>query len=83
MSAPYLFEAHTMAFAALAILGHRSAHSFPMGPVIADPAGTPEGLENLMASKITEPKRAGRDVVYLHFHVVKPKGQKYWLGAGR
>jgi len=26
-----------MAFAALAILGHRSAHSFPIGPVIADP----------------------------------------------
>jgi hypothetical protein len=27
-----------MAFAALAILGQRSAHSLPMGPVIADPA---------------------------------------------
>ena len=27
-----------MALAALAILGHRSAHSFPIGPVIADPA---------------------------------------------
>lgn len=26
-----------MALAALAILGHRSAHSLPMGPVIADP----------------------------------------------
>lgn len=26
-----------MALAALAILGHKSAHSFPMGPVIADP----------------------------------------------
>lgn len=30
-----------MALAALAILGHRSAHSFPMGPVIADPAEEP------------------------------------------
>jgi len=27
-----------MAFAALAILGQRSAHSLPIGPVIADPA---------------------------------------------
>lgn len=26
-----------MALAALAILGQRSAHSFPIGPVIADP----------------------------------------------
>lgn len=26
-----------MALAALAILGHKSAHSFPMGPVIAEP----------------------------------------------
>ena len=30
----------TIALAALAILGHRSAHSFPMGPVIADPENT-------------------------------------------
>jgi hypothetical protein len=29
-----------MALAALAILGHRSAHSFPIGPVIADPTIT-------------------------------------------
>lgn len=29
-----------MAFAALAILGQRSAHSFPIGPVIADPKKT-------------------------------------------
>lgn len=29
---------HTIALAALAILGHKSAHSFPMGPVIAEPA---------------------------------------------
>lgn len=27
-----------MAFAALAILGHKSAHSFPIGPVIAEPS---------------------------------------------
>jgi hypothetical protein len=27
-----------MAFAALAILGQRSAHSLPIGPVMADPA---------------------------------------------
>ena len=26
-----------MALAALAILGHKSAHSFPMGPVMAEP----------------------------------------------
>ena len=29
---------HTMALATLAILGHRLAHSFPIGPVIAEPA---------------------------------------------
>lgn len=28
----------TMALAALAILGHKSAHSFPIGPVMAEPA---------------------------------------------
>lgn len=33
-----LYGSHTIALAALAILGHRSAHSFPMGPVIAEPA---------------------------------------------
>lgn len=27
-----------MALAALAILGHKSAHSFPIGPVIAEPS---------------------------------------------
>ena len=27
----------TIALAALAILGHKSAHSFPIGPVIAEP----------------------------------------------
>ena len=27
----------TIALAALAILGHKSAHSFPMGPVMAEP----------------------------------------------
>lgn len=30
-------RSQTIALAALAILGHKSAHSFPMGPVIADP----------------------------------------------
>lgn len=30
----------TMAFAALAILGHKSAHSFPIGPVMAEPEDT-------------------------------------------
>ena len=30
-------SSQTMAFAALAILGQRSAHSLPMGPVIAEP----------------------------------------------
>eukprot|EP00249_Psilotum_nudum_P034363 c53325_g1_i1 orf=71-685(-) len=34
----------TIAFAALAILGHRSAHSFPIGPVIADPFISPLGF---------------------------------------
>lgn len=33
-------QAQTIAFAALAILGQRSAHSFPMGPVIAEPDRT-------------------------------------------
>lgn len=31
-------KSYTIALAALAILGQRSAHSFPMGPVIAEPA---------------------------------------------
>ncbi|KAF3777880.1 Histone-lysine N-methyltransferase [Nymphaea thermarum] len=35
-----LTEVKTIAFAALAILGHKSAHSFPIGPVIADPGLT-------------------------------------------
>jgi hypothetical protein len=30
----------TMALAALAILGHKSAHSLPMGPVMADPTSS-------------------------------------------
>jgi len=30
-------DLQTMALAALAILGQRSAHSFPIGPVIAEP----------------------------------------------
>jgi len=29
-----------MALAALAILGHKSAHSLPMGPVMADPTSS-------------------------------------------
>lgn len=33
---------YTMAFAALAIRGHKSAHSFAIGPVIADPANPKE-----------------------------------------
>uniref|UniRef100_A0A2P2JGR9 60S ribosomal protein L23 n=1 Tax=Rhizophora mucronata TaxID=61149 RepID=A0A2P2JGR9_RHIMU len=33
-----------MALAALAILGHRSAHSFPIGPVIAEPFISPFGF---------------------------------------
>jgi len=37
-------SSQTMAFALLAILGHRSAHSFPTGPVIADPFISPLGL---------------------------------------
>lgn len=37
----------TMAFAALAILGHKSAHSFPIGPVIAEPEQNQEkGVRN-------------------------------------
>ena len=37
-----LDHSYTIALAALAILGQRSAHSFPMGPVIADPADKKE-----------------------------------------
>jgi hypothetical protein len=37
-------SSQTMAFALLAILGQRSAHSFPTGPVIADPFISPLGL---------------------------------------
>jgi len=33
-----------MALASLAILGHKSAHSFPMGPVMADPFISPLGF---------------------------------------
>lgn len=32
-----------MALAALAIRGHKSAHSFPIGPVIADPVKGEKG----------------------------------------
>jgi hypothetical protein len=35
----YCSQAQTMALAALAILGHKSAHSFPIGPVMAEPVG--------------------------------------------
>lgn len=34
------FPSQTIALAALAILGHKSAHSLPIGPVIAEPALT-------------------------------------------
>lgn len=37
-----------MALAALAILGHRSAHSFPMGPVIADPEKRKDRIKELI-----------------------------------
>jgi hypothetical protein len=37
-------RSQTMAFALLAILGQRSAHSFPTGPVIADPFISPLGF---------------------------------------
>jgi hypothetical protein len=42
-----LSRPHTIAFAALAILGHKSAHSFPMGPVIAEPAQDTENMTSL------------------------------------
>jgi hypothetical protein len=42
-----------MAFAALAILGHRSAHSLPIGPVIADPARIIENMTSYHASSTT------------------------------
>lgn len=35
-----------MEFAAEAIRGHRSAHSFATGPVIADPAYTQQGKQS-------------------------------------
>ncbi len=37
-------QTQTIALAALAILGHKSAHSFPIGPVIADPFISPLGF---------------------------------------
>lgn len=40
-----------MAFAALAILGHKSAHSFPIGPVIADPAVRTKDINNTIIGK--------------------------------
>lgn len=38
-----------MALAALAILGHKSAHSFPIGPVIAEP--TFRSVENKLKTE--------------------------------
>lgn len=40
-----------MAFAALAILGHKSAHSFPIGPVIADPVKSTQKTKETLTSK--------------------------------
>jgi len=37
-----------MALAALAILGQRSAHSFPIGPVIAEPRNTSDTQSNII-----------------------------------
>lgn len=50
---------HTIALAALAILGHKSAHSFPIGPVIAEPkkktnAVNDAQLKNLIKSIVKE-----------------------------
>lgn len=50
---------HTIALAALAILGHKSAHSFPIGPVIAEPkkqtnAVNEAQLKNLIKSTVKE-----------------------------
>jgi hypothetical protein len=39
-----------MAFAALAILGQRSAHSLPMGPVIAEPTKEPPAFVNVRST---------------------------------
>jgi hypothetical protein len=39
-----LKEKEQLALAALAILGQRSAHSFPIGPVIAEPFISPLGF---------------------------------------
>lgn len=43
-----------MAFAALAILGHKSAHSFPMGPVMADPELDKRQYQTLFITKSTK-----------------------------
>lgn len=42
-----------MAFAALAILGQRSAHSLPMGPVIAEP-GKEYTVSKLLPGRLRE-----------------------------
>ena len=52
--------------AALAILGHRSAHSFPIGPVIADPAITTTEKEKLVGSKISNPAKLKHQCEYIH-----------------
>jgi hypothetical protein len=47
-----------MALAALAILGHRSAHSFPIGPVIADPTITSNTILKTRNQKTQQQKNS-------------------------
>jgi hypothetical protein len=46
-----------MALAALAILGHRSAHSFPIGLVIADPANRTDNAQGALEIQFKKKKK--------------------------
>jgi hypothetical protein len=46
-----------MALAALAILGHRSAHSFPIGLVIADPANRTDHAQGALEIQFKKKKK--------------------------
>jgi UDP-N-acetylmuramyl pentapeptide phosphotransferase/UDP-N-acetylglucosamine-1-phosphate transferase len=54
-----------MALAALAILGHRSAHSFPIGPVIADPTITSNTILKTRTKKQNKKKKLS---IHIHIH---------------
>ena len=58
-----------MALAALAILGQRSAHSFPIGPVIAEP-----GRKSKTGNK------NGKEIRKVIFYITKPSKNGVSLG---